>query len=113
MQYFVIGVVVLVVIAVANYYIQRSMKGKLELHLNRSSAASWEPIQGSLRVEAKKELHGRLKVSLVCVAKYRDYRSNHGDDDEEGNAKRFSGRNTFLKKRVRFPREIRRNINLK
>tara|TARA_Y100001933_G_C18465941_1_gene342094 strand:+ start:151 stop:342 length:192 start_codon:yes stop_codon:yes gene_type:complete len=35
MQYFVIGVLVLVVVAIAAYYILRFMKGKLELHLSR------------------------------------------------------------------------------
>ena len=100
MQYFVIGVLVLVVVAIAAYYILRFMKGKLELHLSHSSATSGEPIQGSVRVEAKKELHGRLKVSLVCVEEYREYKSNHGDDDEEGDREEVNREEIFRKEHI-------------
>ena len=54
MQYFVIGVLVLVVVAIAAYYILRFMKGKLELHLNRSSAASGNRFKGVCESKQRK-----------------------------------------------------------
>lgn len=83
MEYAIIGAVVLIAIAVAGYYILRFMKGKIELHLTDSSAASGEPIKGSVSVVAKKELQGRLTVSLVCIEESRQQKRSYGDDDDD------------------------------
>ncbi|MGI9467259.1 MAG: hypothetical protein ACR2OA_09075, partial [Rubripirellula sp.] len=74
MEYAIIGAIVVIAIAVAGYYILRFMKGKIELHVTNSSAASGEPIKGSVSVVAKKELQGRLTVSLVCTEESRKER---------------------------------------
>lgn len=87
MEYAIIGAVVLIAIAVAGYYILRFMKGKIELRVTNSSAASGEPIKGSVSVVAKKELQGRLTVSLVCTEESRKERQSHGDDDDDGDTK--------------------------
>lgn len=63
--YIVIGVVVLIVVGVAAFYIARFMKGRLALELMRDSVSSEELISGKVSLEAKKPIHGLLKVSLV------------------------------------------------
>ena len=87
MEYAIIGAVVLIAISVATYYILRFMKGKIELHVTNSSAASGEPIKGSVSVVAKKELQGRLTVSLVCIEESRQQKRNYGDDDDDADNK--------------------------
>ena len=82
MEYAIIGAGVLIVISVATYYILRFMKGKIELHVTNSSAASGEPIKGSVSVVAKKELQGRLTVSLVCTEESRQRKRSNADDDD-------------------------------
>lgn len=76
----VITVVVLILGGVIAYYVARFMKGKLELELSRDSASSEELISGRMTVEAKKEIHGLLKVSLVGREK-RKKRSSTSDSD--------------------------------
>lgn len=82
MEYAIIGAVVLIAIAVAGYYILRFMKGKIELRVTNGSAASGEPIKGSVSVVAKKELQGRLTVSLVCIEEARQQKRSYGADDD-------------------------------
>ena len=80
--YIIIAVVVLILGGVAAYYIARFMKGKLELQLSRSSASSEELLSGRVTVEAKKDIHGLLKVSLVGREK-REKRDRDGDRSTE------------------------------
>jgi len=80
--YIVIAVIVLILGGVAAYYIARFMKGKLELELSRDSASSEELIRGRVTVEAKKNIHGLLKVSLVGREK-RAKRDRDGDKSTE------------------------------
>ena len=80
--YIVIAAVVLILGGVAAYYIARFMKGKLELELSRDSASSEELITGRVTLEAKKSIHGLLKVSLVGREK-RTKRDRDGDKSTE------------------------------
>ena len=78
--YIIIAAVILIIGGVAAYYIARFMKGKLELELSRDSASSEELITGRVTLEAKKNIHGLLKVSLVGREK-RKKRSSTSDND--------------------------------
>lgn len=80
--YIVIAVIVLILGGVIAYYVARFMKGKLTLELSRSSASSEELISGTVSLEAKKSIHGLLKVSLVGREK-RTRRKSDGDKDTE------------------------------
>jgi hypothetical protein len=80
--YIIIAVVVLIGGGIAAYYLARFMKGKLELELARSSANSEELITGQLTLEAKKNIRGLLKVSLVAREK-RTKRDHDGDKSTE------------------------------
>ncbi|MGB0766617.1 MAG: hypothetical protein ACPGYV_02780 [Phycisphaeraceae bacterium] len=80
--YVIIAVVVLVLGGVAAYFIARYMKGNLTLELSRDSASSEQTLSGTLTVEAKKEIHGLLKVSLVGREK-RTRRKSNGDKDTD------------------------------
>ncbi len=100
MEYAIIGAVVLIAISVATYYILRFMKGKIELHLTNSSAASGEPIKGSVSVIAKKELQGRLTVSLVCIEESLQQKRSYGDDDDADNKYETTQEEIFRKQQV-------------
>ncbi len=100
MEYAIIGAVVLIAISVATYYILRFMKGKIELHLTNSSAASGEPIKGSVSVVAKKELQGRLTVSLVCIEESRQQKRSYGDDDDDDTKYETTQDEIFRKQQV-------------
>ncbi len=76
--YIIGGVVLAVLIAIIAYYVARFMKGSVKLPLARNSAASGEPISGRVDLEAKRSIHGLLKVSLVGREK-REKRSSNGD----------------------------------
>ncbi|MBX2852993.1 MAG: hypothetical protein KTR15_14755 [Phycisphaeraceae bacterium] len=78
----VIAAVVLIIGGIAAYYIARFMKGRLELELSRSSASSEELISGQVTLEAKKNIRGLLKVSLVAREK-RTKRDSDGDESTE------------------------------
>ena len=80
--YIVIAVIVLILGGVIAYYGARFMKGKLTLELSRDSASSEELISGTVSLEAKKSIHGLLKVSLVGREK-RTRRKSDGDKDNE------------------------------
>lgn len=80
--YIVIAVIVLILGGVIAYYGARFMKGKLTLELSRDSASSEELISGTVSLEAKKSIHGLLKVSLVGREK-RTRRKSDGDKDTE------------------------------
>lgn len=81
--YIVIAVVVLILGGVAAYYIARFMKGKIELELSRNTASSEELIRGRVTVEAKKKIHGLLKVSLVGREKRKKRRAGSDNDSTE------------------------------
>jgi len=106
MEYAIIGAVVLIAISVATYYILRFMKGKIELHLTNSSAASGEPIKGSVNVVAKKELQGRLTVSLVCIEESRQQKRSYGDDDDDDTKYETTQEEIFRKQQVLEDMEI-------
>lgn len=102
MEYAIIGAVVLIAISVATYYILRFMKGKIELRLINSSAASGEAIKGSVSIVAKKELQGRLTVSLVCTEESRQQKRSFGsdDDDDDDTGHETTREEIFRKKQV-------------
>ena len=100
MEYAIIGAVVLIAISVAAFYILRFMKGKLELHLTNSSASSGELIKGSVRVVAKKELQGRLTVSLVCMEEFQEQKHSYRDDDDDGTKYETTREEIFRKKQL-------------
>lgn len=60
-----IAAVVLILGGVAAYYIARFMKGRLKLELARDTADSEQLFSGKVTLEAKRPVHGLLKVSLV------------------------------------------------
>lgn len=80
--YIVIAVFVLILGGIAAYYLARFMKGKLALELSRNSASSKELITGRVTLEAKKDIRGLLKVSLVGREK-RTRRDHDGDSETE------------------------------
>lgn len=80
--YIVIAIFVLILGGVIAYYVARFMKGKLELELTRTTANSEELISGTVSLEAKKSIHGLLKVSLVGREK-RTRRDSDGDKKTE------------------------------
>lgn len=80
--YIIGGIVVGVLVAVIAYYMARFMKGKLAMELSRNAAASGEPLAGRVDLEAKKSIHGLLKVSLVGREK-RTKRDHDGDKSTE------------------------------
>ena len=100
MEYAIIGAVVLIALSVAAFYILRFMKGKLELHLTNSSASSGELIKGSVRVVAKKELQGRLTVSLVCMEEFQEQKRSYRDDDDDGTKYETTREEIFRKKQL-------------
>ena len=82
MIYVVIAIVVLVLAGVAAYYVARFMKGRLEIELSRDTADSEGLIRGRVTLEAKKPIHGLLRVSLVGREK-REKRDHDGDKTTE------------------------------
>lgn len=80
--YIVIAVVAAILIGVVAYYIARFMKGSLKLELSRSSASSEDLISGRVTVEAKKPIHGLLKVSLVGREKRQKRNSSDNNSTE-------------------------------
>lgn len=78
--YVIPTIIVIVLLSVGAYYMARFMKGKLTLELTRDSASSEELISGRVTVEAKKEIHGLLKVSLVGREK-RQKRNSSSDSN--------------------------------
>ncbi len=79
MAYAVVGVLVVVLLAVAGYYLARFMKGRLKLDLTRNAADSGETFDGQVSLEAKRSIHGLLKVSLVAREERR--RRNRSSDN--------------------------------
>jgi len=80
--YIVIGVIAVILAGIAAYYIARYMKGSIDLELSRDSANSEELITGRATVEAKKPIHGLLKVSLVGREKRKKRSSNNNNSTE-------------------------------
>lgn len=78
--YIIGGVVIAIILAVVAYYVARFMKGSVKLQLARNSASSGEALTGRVDLEAKRSIHGLLKVSLVGREKRRK-RSTSGDGD--------------------------------
>ena len=83
MVYAVIAVIALILAGVGAYYMARFMKGKLEIELSRDSASSEELIRGRVSLEAKKNIHGLLKVSLVGREKRKKRRAGSDNDSTE------------------------------
>lgn len=79
---YIIGIIVLILGGIIAYYVARFMKGKLTLVLSRNSASSEELISGTVSLEAKRPIHGLLKVSLVGQEK-RTRRKSNGDKDSD------------------------------
>lgn len=79
--YIVIGVVAVIVIAVAAYYIARFMKGRLKLELLSNAADSGQPLRGKIALEAKKPINGLLKVSLIGREKRKKRSLSSSDND--------------------------------
>ena len=80
--YIIIAIVVLVLGGIIAYQVARFMKGKLTIELSRDTANSEELISGSVSLEAKKNIRGLLKVSLVGREK-RTRRDSDGDRKTE------------------------------
>lgn len=80
MPYVIIGVIVLILLGVGAYYGARFMKGRLVLELSRDAADSGQLLSGKVSLEAKKPIHGLLKVSLVGREKRK--KRGIGDDND-------------------------------
>jgi hypothetical protein len=81
--YIVVGVIVLAILAVVAYYMARFMKGRLKLNLSRNTAGSGESFSGDVSLEAKKSIHGLLKISLVGREEQRRRSSSRDGDSTE------------------------------
>ena len=76
----IIGVLVLIVGAIAAFYITRMMKGKLQLHLLKTGLGSGETLNGTVTLTTKKPLDvRRFYVALIGHEEVERRRS--GDDD--------------------------------
>lgn len=62
----IIGVIALIIIAIATYYIARAMKGKIEIELPKNGYSSGEEISGRVTLTTKKALQlNRMYVALI------------------------------------------------
>lgn len=80
--YIVIAILILALGGFAAYYLARFMKGRLKLQLSQSNADSEQLIAGTLSLEAKRNIRGLLKVSLVAREK-KVRRDRDGDKSTE------------------------------
>lgn len=82
MMPYVLVALAVVGVCVGLYYLARFMKGSLKIELARDAASSEELFSGTVALQAKKQIHGLLKVSLVGREQHEKARSSKNNRKE-------------------------------
>lgn len=82
-EYIIVGVIVVGLLALGGYFLAQYLKGRLGLTLDQQSVATGEHLTGTVTVEAKRPIRGLLKVSLVGKERRRSRSTNESGNTHQ------------------------------